>query len=299
MNLRDNKHIYELLKQQNIIKVVGAVVLVVAVGAYLFSQDSQDKEVNLRLQDLMEKNDQYRADNQSMQAKLKAREEQYQQLNDAMAKLTEKLQRSELAAEAKREKLDMELYNSRSLKDQINQLIQDKDRLNDIIERSNREKEELIERNKEQNQIIKNTQDQLNAAQNLVKESNSKLEEALRQLKTTSDNYITAMNDMRLQKEQMTAVLTELTATKTELNSHKIDLANAQSELKMIKELQPLELQRARAQEEQKANVDIYKIMSVTGIVLIVGLIVFVVFVLQRTGADFTVWRSENRTDKI
>lgn len=291
----------EIANQSQLIKFLAVALVGGGILTFWFYGSAQQNEQDIALIKALEmdKNELAR-DNDNFQAQLRMQAATINELREALRengtqteKLKSKLNQKEELLSFKGEEIDIKQGNIRGLTQQINSLADDKDRLHDIIEAKSKEIQSLSDRNKEQNEIIQKNLDQIATFQKELSNTRQDLEEALKDQKLIADRHSITQDELKELKGQLTTLLSNLSDTKSELNRNKIALSDAETELRILKEYQPYEVQKAaqqaivqtQQQAAENSSAEVYRTLSILGLILIIMLVIFVIFVLQQ-GSD-------------
>ncbi len=290
----------EIANQSQLIKILVGLLVGGGLLTYWVYGSAQSNEELAQIQalemdrnELVRNNDNYQAQLRMQAATINELRESLRDNTEQMEKLKSRLSQKEEQLNFKGEEIDIKQGSIRGLTQQIGGLKDDKDRLHDIIEAKSKELEALSERNKEQNIIIQKNLDQIATFQKELSETRKDLEASLKEQKVLIDRNTTSQNELKELKGQLTTLLTNLSDTKSELNRTKIDLSDVSTELRILKEYQPFEVEKAKqtaiAETQQKAveqsGAEVYRTLSILGLILIIMLVIFVIYVLQQ-GSD-------------
>lgn len=285
----------ELIQQKSWVRI-GVVGLLVCgvLGVYAaFSGSDGSKHQRMRINELEKKNAQIEAESSAYLSKIKHQNDRVLDLKEDMLRLEKRLNEREAELNTNDQKLDMKQGSIRSLETRISDLKDDKYRLQRNIDENNRVIQEMSQRAKEHNELLKSTQQQLAEIQDSHERTQSKHLQSLKEQKLAEQSETATQEALRKQKELTNSLMQELAETRGKLNTAKLSVNDKELKLQLAqqKELQQQQLQYKQKELETQANTDIYKIMAATSIVLVIALIIFVVFALQRNGTDLMVFQ--------
>ena len=157
-------------------------------------------------------------------------------------------------------------------------------KLHQIIDERGRELAQMTERNKEQNALLEGTQTNLQKAQEQTRQDQIAIKNLQEELRGLNEKVNIAYNHEKDLQSQVNKLLTDLNQTRTELNQSRMDLSDAKAELRILKELHPMnnnvpvqQITVSQPQEENSANA--LKMVAIVSV--IVMFIVFVVYMLR------------------
>ncbi|MBD0404946.1 hypothetical protein [Flammeovirga sp. EKP202] len=291
----------ELVQQKSWVRV-GVIGLLVCgvLGVYAaFSGADGSKHQRMRINELEKKNAQIEAESGAYLSKIKHQNDRILDLKDDMLRLEKRLNEREAELNTNDQKLDMKQGSIRSLETRISELKDDKFRLQRNIDENNRVIQDMSQRAKEHNELLKSTQQQLAETQEALGKAQAKHVQSLKEQKLAEQSEIAAQEALRKQKELTNSLMQELATTRGELNSAVLSANDKDLKLQLAqqKELQQQQIQLKEKELETQANTDIYKIMAATSIILVIALIIFVVFALQRNGTDLMVFQKSQNKD--
>ncbi|ANQ50942.1 hypothetical protein MY04_3594 [Flammeovirga sp. MY04] len=293
----------ELLQQKSWIRMgIAGIVLCGTVITYaVFNGSDGSKQQRMRINELEKRNAQIEAEGSAYLSKIKHQNDRILDLKDDVLRLEKKLNLKEAELTTHDQTLDMKQGSIRSLESRISELKDDKYRMQRNIDENNRVIQEMSQRSKEQNELLKQTQNQLKDVQAQLERIQAKHLAALKDQKLAEQSEIAAQEALRNQKTLYSNLMQELATTRANLNTATLQANDKDLQLQLAqqKELQQQQLQYKEKELQTQANTDLYKLISVTSIVLVIALIIFVVFALQKSDNDFILFSRSQRKDEV
>lgn len=265
----------------SILKYAIGVIAIAALVAFIFNttQGSDKKEVEntFLLEDIRKTNEEHLKTITELQAKL-------DETNKDAAKVKEELVQKQAQIDSKGAQIDAKEGSIGTLQTQLSDLKNDKMRLHQIIDERGRELAQMTERNKEQNGLLETTQDNLQKTQDQTRQDQQAIKNLQEELRGLNEKVNIAHNHEKDLQGQVNKLLTDLNQTRTDLNQSRMDLSDAKAELRILKELHPMnnnmpvqQITVSQPQEESSANA--LKMVAIVSV--IVMFIVFVVYMLR------------------
>ena len=200
------------------------------------------------------------------------------------AKVKEELIQKQAQIDATGVQIDAKEGSIGTLQTQLSDLKNDKMRLHQIIDERGRELAQMTERNKEQNGLLETTQENLQKSQEQTRQDQQAIKNLQEELRGLNEKVNIAYNHEKDLQSQVNKLLTDLNETRTELNQSRMDLSDAKAELRILKELHPMnnnmpvqQITVSQPQEENSANA--LKMVAIVSV--IVMFIVFEVYMLR------------------
>ncbi|WP_338763319.1 hypothetical protein WAF17_19385 [Bernardetia sp. ABR2-2B] len=265
----------------SILKYAIGVVAIAALVAFIFNttqgSDKKNVENTFLLEDIRKTNEEHLKTIADLQRQL-------DKTNEEAAKVKEELIQKQSQIDAKGVQIDAKEGSIGTLQTQLSDLKNDKMRLHQIIDERGRELAQMTERNKEQNSLLETTQNNLQKTQDQTRQDQQAIKNLQEELRGLNEKVNIAYNHEKDLQSQVNKLLTDLNQTRTELNQSRMDLSDAKAELRILKELHPMnnnmpvqQITVSQPQEESSANA--LKMVAIVSV--IVMFIVFVVYMLR------------------
>lgn len=265
----------------SIVKYAIGVIAIAALAAFIFNttQGSDKKEVEntFLLEDIRKTNEEHLKTIADLQKQLEESQKE-------TAKVKEELIQKQAQIDSKGAQIDAKEGSIGTLQTQLNDLKNDKMRLHQIIDERGRELAQMTERNKEQNSLLEITQNNLQKSQEQTRQDQLVIKNLQEELRGLNEKVNIAYNHEKDLQSQVNKLLTDLNQTRTELNQARMDLSDAKAELRILKELHPMnnnvpvqQITVSQPPEENSANA--LKMVAIVSV--IVMFIVFVVYMLR------------------
>ncbi len=264
-----------------ILKYAIGVIAIAALVAFIFNttqgSDKKDVENTFLLEDIRKTNEDHLKTIADLQ-------KQIEQINKDAAKIKEELAQKQAQIDAKGVQIDAKEGSIGTLQNQLSELKNDKLKLHQIIDERGRELAQMTERNKEQNALLESTQTNFQKSQEQNRQDQLAIKNLQEELRGLNEKVNIAYNHEKELQGQVNKLLTDLNQTRTEFNQSRMDLSDAKAELRILKELHPMnnnmpvqQITVSQPQEESSANA--LKMVAIVSV--IVMFIVFVVYMLR------------------
>lgn len=265
----------------SIVKYAIGVIAIAALVAFIFNttqgSDKKDVENTFLLDDIRKTNEEHLKTIADLQAKLDESKKE-------AGKIKEELIQKQAQIDSKGAQIDAKEGSIGTLQNQLSELKNDKLKLHQIIDERGRELAQMTERNKEQNSLLEGTQTNLQKSQEQTRQDQIAIKNLQEEMRGLNEKVNIAYNHEKELQGQVNKLLTDLNQTRTELNQSRMDLSDAKAELRILKELHPMnnnvpvqQITVSQPQEENSANA--LKMVAIVSV--IVMFIVFVVYMLR------------------
>ncbi len=265
----------------SILKYAIGVVAIAALVAFVFhatqGSDKKDVENTFLLEDIRKTNEEHLKTISDLQNQL-------EEISKNTAKVKEELIQKQAQVDSKGAQIDAKEGSIGTLQTQLSDLKNDKMRLHQIIDERGRELAQMTERNKEQNSLLETTQTHLQKSQEQTRQDQQAIKNLQEELRGLNEKVNISYNHEKDLQTQVNKLLTDLNQNRTELNQSRMDLSDAKAELRILKELHPMNnnvpVQQITVSQPQEEN-NAYALKIVAIVSVIVMFIVFVVYMLR------------------